>query len=109
MPGPYAALATVEMAEATRCTRRRAMLSAGALLCVATGALLGGIALLALAVVPVAAMPAPWALAVVPGFPLVSGMALWLAQRRQAELHWFARLREQWALDQALMNDAARR
>ena len=104
--GAYAELASVEVAEAAQRARQRAVLAAAALGCAVAGSLLGGIALLALAVVPVSAMPAPWALAVVPGVPLLAAAALWSAQSRHAGQQAFARLREQWMLDQALIGEA---
>lgn len=104
--GAYAELASVEVAQAARRARQRAVLAAAALGCAAAGSLLGGVALLALAVVPVSTMPAPWALAVVPGVPLLTAAALWFAQSRQAGQPSFARLREQWTLDQALIGEA---
>lgn len=105
--GAYLALAAAEAGQAARSAGRLAGGLAAAAACLALGLGRAGVALLLLAVVPVAAMPVPWLLLLVPGVPLGAALWLWAAQRRHRLAGSFAALREQVALDRALLRQCS--
>jgi uncharacterized membrane protein YqjE len=105
--GAYAQLFSVEAGETTAQLRRKSLLAAALGLSLALALSLGGVALLLLAVVPLAQMPMPWLLAAVPALPLVSALIAWLQLRRQPLSCSFDLLRQQLALDTALLRDAS--
>ncbi len=107
--GAYLELASAEAAEAATRLRVRAVLTVAAAGCAALGIGLAGVALLLLAVVPTAQMPAPWALAAVPAVPLLAALGMWAWQRQNRLDLSFALLREQLALDRALLAQLPRR
>jgi hypothetical protein len=105
--GAYAQLVSVEAGETTAQLRRKSLLAVALGLCLALALSLGGVALLLLAVVPVAQMPMPWLLAAVPAVPLATALIIWLQMRRQPLSCSFDLLRQQLALDTALLRDAS--
>jgi lysozyme family protein len=105
----YAALASSEAGWAAHRVKSQAMLFAAALACGALGVSLAGTAVMLLAVLPVSQMPAPWALALAPAVPMLVAAGLWWAQRREAVDWSFPSLREQMALDGALLRQISER
>jgi hypothetical protein len=107
--GAYVELASAEVVEAAERVRARATLMVGAVACGALGISLAGTAVMLAAVMPLQDMPAPWALALAPALPLAAAVVLWWAQRRHTLDLSFELLREQLALDRALMQQVAER
>jgi hypothetical protein len=105
--GAYAQLVSVEAGETTAQLRRKSLLAVAMGLCLALALSLAGIALLLLAAVPLAQMPMPWLLSVVPATPLAGALIAWLQMRRQPLSCSFDLLRQQLALDTALLRDAS--
>lgn len=104
--GAYAALIAAEAAEAAQAAQRRllwAACAAGLALC---GLLLAAMAGLLAAALPWSAMPAPWVLPLLPA--LCWGAALlchWRGRKAVVALA-LDTVREQWALDAALIQRA---
>lgn len=104
--GAYAELAAAEASEAALLWRGRVLWA------VATGAfvlmalMLGGISLLLLGALPREAMPAPWLLALVPLLALALAAGCWVTLRSRPAAEPFAQLRQQMALDAALLAEA---
>ena len=104
--GAYAELAAAEASEAALLWRGRVLWA------VATGAfvlmalMLGGISLLLLGALPREAMPAPWLLALVPLLALALAAGCWVTLRNRPAAEPFAQLRQQMALDAALLAEA---
>jgi uncharacterized membrane protein YqjE len=107
--GAYVELASAEVFEAAERVLARATLMVGAVACGALGISLAGTAVMLAAVMPLQDMPAPWALALAPALPLAAAVVLWWAQRRHTLDLSFELLREQLALDRALMQQVAER
>lgn len=101
--GAYAELAAVQVGEAARTLRLRALLAAGAVAALSVGASLGGVALLLVAVVPLASMPMPWLLAAAPALPLLLACVLWMVQARTPLNLSMELLQAQWAADMQLL------
>ena len=102
----YMQLAGVETGEALQRWRLRVLVGAVALLGLCLALALAGGALLVLSAHPWATLSQPWLLVVTPLLPLLPaiGGLLWL--RSAAVVKPFALLREQWALDLQLLNQA---
>lgn len=102
----YAALAAAEASEAAAAYRARLLwsIATGAFVLLALG--FGGISLLLLGALPREAMPAPWLLALVPLLSLALAAACWITQRSRPAAAPFAQLRQQMAVDVALMRQA---
>ncbi len=105
--GAYAQLVSVEASETTAQLRMHALWAVGIALGAALGTGLTGTALLLLAVVPVAQMPYPWLLLIVPLVPWLAALACWLKMRQHPLDYSFELLREQVALDAALLREAS--
>ncbi|WP_077035636.1 hypothetical protein [Pelomonas sp. KK5] len=105
--GAYAQLVSVEAGETTAQWRRHALWAAVMTLGLFLFATLAGTALLLLAVVPLDAMPMPWLLAAVPAMPLLLAVLGWLQMRQHPLSCSFELLREQVALDTALLKEAS--
>lgn len=101
----YAQLMAAQLGVSGGLLQDRALLLAG----LASGLLLGlglaGVAGLLAAALPLAAMPAPWLLAAVPALPLGLAAGCAWALRRQPQVWSGTLLREQLALDAALLHD----
>lgn len=104
--GAYAQLASAEAGEAAAQWRRQVLIITAMVLLLTLGLGLAGTALLLLAAVPVNGMPAPWLLATVPLAPLALALGCWIALQQRPAGRSFAQLREQVALDAALLHDA---
>jgi uncharacterized membrane protein YqjE len=105
--GAYAQLVSVEASETTAQLRNHAVWAVGLALGAALGVGLAGTALLLLAIVPVADMPLPWLLVIVPAVPLLAALGCWLKMRQNPLSYSFDLLREQVALDTALLREAS--
>ena len=105
--GAYAQLVSVEASETTAQLRNYALWAVGAMLGLALGTGMAGTALLLLAVVPVNDMPYPWLLIAVPAVPYVLAGFCVLQMRRRPPNCSFDLLREQVALDTALLREAS--
>jgi hypothetical protein len=104
--GAYIALARAEAGEASAALRARALLTGLMALGLLLGLGLGGVALLLYAVLPLQQMPRPWLLALVPAAPLLLAGACWLGLQRQTSQGAFQALRQQVAVDAALLREA---
>ena len=105
--GAYAHLVSVEAGETTAQLRNQAVWGLAAGLCLVLTLGLGGTALLLVAAVPIDEMPAPWLLAVVPLVPCLATLACWWQMRRRPLNCSFELLRQQVALDTALLREAS--
>ena len=105
--GAYAQLVSVEASETTAQLRNHALWAVGAMLGIALGTGLAGTALLLLAVVPVMDMPYPWLLIAVPALPYALAGFCVLRMRSRPLNCSFDMLREQVALDTALLREAS--
>ena len=104
----YGHLVAVQASEAAAQLRVHALLLGGVLIGGGVGLGLGGIALLLFAALPAAQMPMPWLLAAVPLVPLAGAGICALALQRRPEAWSLKLLREQFAADAALLEEAGK-
>ncbi len=103
----YAELVASELGSAADSFKRRALLISLAICGLGVGAVLAGVALMLWAVIPAAQAPALWALLVVPLVPFVLAAACLMAAQRQNQEKAFSHLRQQAAIDLALLREAS--
>lgn len=101
----YAELLGWELGLAERALRRRFVLHAVAMCSLSLAIGLIGVALLLWAVTPPLQIHAPWVLVCVPLAPMTMGLLCLRAagSRRSSEAALFANVRQQWALDRAIL------
>ena len=100
----YAQLMTAQLGAAGALLQNRALLLAGLACGLLLGLSLAGVACLFAAALPLSDMPAPWLLIVVPALPLGLAAGCAWALRHQPQVWSSALLREQMALDAALLH-----
>lgn len=106
--GAYGQLLSVEAGETAAQLRAQLLWSVGLAICAALGLGLGGVALIVAAAVPIEAMPAPWLLLTVPGVFIAGALVCWMRMRQHRPLEGsFSLLRQQIALDTALLKEAS--
>jgi len=106
--GAYAELATVEVSETTARLRHRALWAVGLVACTALAVGLGGAALLIYAAIAVDTMPLPWLLIATPATPAVGALVCWWQMHsRPAVIGSMELLRQQFALDTAMLREAS--
>jgi hypothetical protein len=105
----YGHLVAVQASEAAVQLRVRALLLGGVLIGCGVGLGLGGIALLLAAALPTSQMPMPWLLAAVPLLPLAAAGVCAIVLQRRPEAWSLQTLREQFAADAALLQEAGDR
>jgi uncharacterized membrane protein YqjE len=104
--GAYAELLGEEIGVASVHLKRKALLSAVALLSAAVGTGLAGVALLLWAAIPPENMNAPWALVVAPLVPLALAVGCWMAAQSKAGPKAFEQVRRQLREDAAMFKEA---
>jgi integral membrane sensor domain MASE1 len=107
--GGYVDLAGVQIAEAMRSLRTRALLVGALAVALLLAAMLSGTALLLLAAIPLERMAMPWLLWTVPGAFWLLALLLLALLSAQARIRHFEPLREQLAADAALLREVSER
>lgn len=104
--GAYAALIAAEAVEAAGAARHRLLWAACAAALGLTGLGLAAVAGLLAAALPWAAMPAPWLLPALPALCLLAALLCQWRSRQAVVTLTLDAVREQWALDAALIHRA---
>lgn len=103
----YADLVADEIPRVSNAWKRKAMLSAVALVGLLVGMTLAGVALMLWAVNPNLAWPAAWPLVAVPLVPIAAALACGIAAQSASERAAFDDLRVQVKADMAMLREAA--
>lgn len=101
--GAYAELAGAEVSDVAGSVKRKLVLTLSMVASAALGLGLTAIALMMVAVVPVVQMPAPWLLVSVPVASWVAAGWCWWRLHQAHPIEAFGALREQMALDAAML------
>lgn len=104
--GAYAELAGAEVSDVAGSVKRKLVLVLSMGVSAALGLGLTAIAVMTTAVVPVAQMPAPWLLVSVPVASWLAAGWCWWRLHRSHPVEAFGALREQIALDAAVLSQA---
>jgi hypothetical protein len=104
--GAYAELAAAEAGEAAAAWRLRLLLGIATGAFVLLGLIFGGTSLLLLGALARDSMPSPWLLALVPALAWLLALACWITLKSRPAETPFLQLRQQVAVDAALMREA---
>lgn len=103
----YASLATLELSDAVKHIRLRALKTAMALSCAAVAAVLAGVAVMLWAVTPAEHLHAPWVLWFAPGLPAVVAVWCWLSAQSVSDAPAFSALRGQVRADIDMLREVS--